>query len=216
MRKQPPTPRFATDTGPKKNSGCKSPTRRTRTTGQIARAWLSQRQARYQVERRARTKGTGARRRPSASKNPPLILPPMRWSSQSRVIVAPVSSSRACRPTPAGCRSDRSGFTRSSMTATGCWCARPMTKFASTRGAVRLDAPFPRHRAGGGEPPGRVALSRRRGRVCAATASRASRNCTTGKTIDTVFLYAFDMLEIDGEDLRRRRWSRARCGCASC
>ena len=88
------------------------------------------------------------------------------------------------------------------MTATGCWCARPMTKFASTRGAVLTGRTVSPPSCGGGEPPVKSLYLDGEGVWCRSDGVAVFEELHNRENDDTVFLYAFDMLEIDGEDLR--------------
>jgi hypothetical protein len=54
--------------------------------------------------------------------------------------------------------------------------------------------------------------------VCDSDTQTVSRSstCSTGGTVSEAMLYAFDLLELDGENLRACRWSTARSGWRGC
>jgi hypothetical protein len=121
-------------------------------------------------------------------------------------------------PTATWCRPARSGPTRSSTTATGSFAGETATACAYSLGAVTTTPTgcprsSTRWRC---SPPPRL---RSTARVWCATARGYPTSTCSGQRSGATarvrsVLYAFDLLELDGQDLRREPWETRRATLA--
>src|SRR5262249_32062653 len=121
-----------------------------------------------------------------------------------RVLFRPASSRRASPPKPISCRSAACGCMRSSMTASASLPAR-MARSAGSTAVLAMDCPAASREA-------LDAPARLRSRSCIIDGEAVACDDSGVASFDlvrhhraneSIFLYAFDLIELNGDDLRR-------------